>query len=920
MSLEVINGWWNLRNTILGWRLQGALVIDAGAALGRMDGSRLTGTYLPGLSDDDIHPNDAGHARVAKELVLLIKNTAGLHRDNKVTSPATTNTVHCSAVGDPDIKRCDSMKTLVFCTSYAETLSIWNERWGRWLSAVVGSGVKFDKILIVDDGSPVLPDWTSVKIVSAHPISADVADAEIHHFADRRGQRVNGEPFPGWYRSFAYAVLYGIREGFDRIIHIEADAFLISNRAVEYFNSCCSGWIALWCQRHHWPESTLQIINKDQFYSCEAFFSLPYSAHLSLPYKSPEQLIPFTYINRSLIGDRYGEDGDIIPVGVDYVSQVKWNMGQDYYWWLTETGTRKSEDLGTTKALSFAPIVNKERKSMPRIVALSMVKNEQDIIEPFTRHTSKFVDFHVILDNGSVDETRPILTKLMRELDGVVVTTSSEFGYRQSERMSRLLRVCQAAFFADYVIFLDADEFISCENRSVFEEIVARIPMGGYGCIPWRTFVITPFDLNHEKNDPPRSMPWRRIQEHERTNVVLRLDGKYMHDIVIAQGAHNVSTTTGRSIAPIRLDGLYLNHFPIRSRDQFVAKSIVGWMAYLGKDPDAAKKGEGYHWRENYNLAVNGPLMSYEQLCDLSMQYDLPPRDYHWSTDVICDVPPDGYERRYSTGKYDDPLSVIAKSWKATLTTQQPVISFIPKTPDASVVEQPKAKTAFNSQWHWENPFADVPPFQYLFEKYQPLSVLDVGCGIGTYLKIFQRFGVKKVFGVDGISTTATMLQDAEYREVDLACPINLGQNFDIVLCLEVAEHLPFEATSTILETIRIHADGLIVFSAAEPGQPGHGHINSLAIEHWLRRWQAIGWFPVLKETLTMRAVATLPWFKRNILVLRQGTDRNSEDAIQELIRIGARPYAWHHTNPGVRAEILIDDMPAPPFGYKSEI
>jgi hypothetical protein len=52
----------------------------------------------------------------------------------------------------------------------------------------------------------------------------------IHHFADRRGQRVNGEPFPGWHRSFSHAVLYAIRKGYDRIIHIEADAFLITNR------------------------------------------------------------------------------------------------------------------------------------------------------------------------------------------------------------------------------------------------------------------------------------------------------------------------------------------------------------------------------------------------------------------------------------------------------------------------------------------------------------------------------------------------------------------------------------------------------------------------------------------------------------------------------------------------------------------
>ena len=159
------------------------------------------------------------------------------------------------------------MKTLVFCTAYADNLDIWNERWGRWLKAVLNSGLRYDEILIVDDGSPVVPAWRGVPIFSAE---ADVPAVEarsvsIHRFADRRGRHVNGEPFPGWYRSFAYAVTYGIKAGFDRIIHIEADAFLITDRAVDYFNRANHGWIALWSLTHRWPESTLQIINSDQF-------------------------------------------------------------------------------------------------------------------------------------------------------------------------------------------------------------------------------------------------------------------------------------------------------------------------------------------------------------------------------------------------------------------------------------------------------------------------------------------------------------------------------------------------------------------------------------------------------------------------------------------------------------------------------
>ncbi len=62
-----------------------------------------------------------------------------------------------------------------------------------------------------------------------------------------------------------------------------------------------------------------------------------------------------------------------------------------------------------------------------------MVKNEQDIIEPFIRHNIAFLDFMIILNNRSNDATRNIISELMRELGNVVLTDQSDFGYWRSE-------------------------------------------------------------------------------------------------------------------------------------------------------------------------------------------------------------------------------------------------------------------------------------------------------------------------------------------------------------------------------------------------------------------------------------------------------------------------------------------------------
>ena len=556
-----------------------------------------------------------------------------------------------------------------------------------------------------------------------------------------------------------------------------------------------------------------------------------------------------------------------------------------------------------------------QSQNAPLILALSMVKNEQDIIEPFVRHTMNFVDYHIILDNGSLDDTRAILGNLMREIDGVIVTTSSEFGYTQSERMTKLLRSCQTAFFADYVIFLDADEFISCECRAEFELYLAGIPSGGYGRIPWRTHVLHPADAERPRDDPPRGMPWQRANEHPRENIVLRLDGRYYQDLKVAQGNHAAFSESGRDVPSVSLDGLKLDHFPIRSEDQFVAKSVIGWIAYLTKDPEAAKKGDGYHWRHNFELVSRREGVTHNQICDLSLRYDQPHKPtIDWETDVVRGWTPDNYIRRYSNGLFMSPISIVARTWQSTLERREPMLVIKRKETVAS--DASTGKTAFDADWHWDNPFADLAPFVYISEKYKPTSLLDVGCGIGAYATLFKNIGTNRILGIDGIPLSATMLDADEYREVDLMQPLALGQTFDIVMCLEVMERLPYHESLALLESLSKHASGVVVFSAAESDQPGRGHINCLPIEQWLRRWEVLGWVPVLAETFAMRALSTLSWFKRNLIVLKKGSGAEGEAAIHTLSRIGSRPFVWHHSVPGIRYEVLSEDVPVPPAGY----
>lgn len=113
-------------------------------------------------------------------------------------------------------------------------------------------------------------------------------------------------------------------------------------------------------------------------------------------------------------------------------------------------------------------------------------------------------------------------------------------------------------------------------------------------------------------------------------------------------------------------------------------------------------------------------------------------------------------------------------------------------------------------------------------------SVVDIGCGDGTWLSIFCKSGVTDVLGLDGEYVGDELLQVPKecFRATDLKKPFNLDRSFDLVVSLEVAEHIPEACATSFVQSLTQLAPA-VMFSAAIPFQGGNHHVN----EQWPEKW-----------------------------------------------------------------------------------
>jgi glycosyltransferase involved in cell wall biosynthesis len=233
---------------------------------------------------------------------------------------------------------------------------------------------------------------------------------------------------------------------------------------------------------------------------------------------------------------------------------------------------------------------------MKKIAAVTMIKDEGDIIELFVRVNSRSVDHLFILDHGSSDNSLQILLNLQSEGYPITLFKDDSSDFHQSLMITALAKRVALTNEYDYIVPLDGDEFIYAFNNEFREIVASQVVENEVGLLAWQTYIPSHGDFFECEAPLYEAFRKRKIENTHFYKVII--PNELAKNVVIGEGNHSVSLD-GYFIQS-RLVEAYIQHVPVRSIEQITAKSLIGSRRLSIKK--GRGKSETVHWDQ---MAIN---------------------------------------------------------------------------------------------------------------------------------------------------------------------------------------------------------------------------------------------------------------------------------------------------------------------------
>lgn len=239
------------------------------------------------------------------------------------------------------------------------------------------------------------------------------------------------------------------------------------------------------------------------------------------------------------------------------------------------------------------------------LVAVTRIRNDDDIVEAFIRHHASIVDRHLLLDDGSNDATPAILAALKDEGVRLSVFRHECPWFDEVARNAFLLRQA-ASLGADWALFLDCDEFIDAHSlRAPLPALLREVPHD----LEAVTAELVTYNPTAADDPGELIVPQRLRHRAPAPSGVRKV---FVRSRVARAGARVMAGSHGleRDGAPVPIPAypaLFLGHYPMRTGWQMLAKATIGRLKVLATGPSEVARGSSGHYNELVDHLAHRP-------------------------------------------------------------------------------------------------------------------------------------------------------------------------------------------------------------------------------------------------------------------------------------------------------------------------
>lgn len=251
---------------------------------------------------------------------------------------------------------------------------------------------------------------------------------------------------------------------------------------------------------------------------------------------------------------------------------------------------------------------------MKTYIMITKVKNEADIIEFFLRYHANIFDYIIVIDNGSIDGTYEIVNELIKEGLPIEIINEAYSDFDAFRFVNQYTKMLALKYNADQIAFMDADEFLLCDDGSNPRKILDELCSNKVHYFYWKTYLYSEdreiFSFEHYSE-------YRDEKYETFTKIIIPGAIVRDNDIVIEAGNHRCHMLN-KDVDVLKEEyhlDLKFCHFPIRSSIQYKKQILLNLIDMIGNP--MSQNLTGNHWRILYKNNNTDRL----NLRDISLHY-----------------------------------------------------------------------------------------------------------------------------------------------------------------------------------------------------------------------------------------------------------------------------------------------------------